>query len=179
MTYVSAIGQNTEESTAPPLTDRSIKNWANGFEAIQEWAQKNSAELEAAYGADGNTDDYQAAWAAIQARTEKYEGEVNSLIRKNGFDSTEEWSATGERIMSAFAAIVAKDQMGSFAKQMEASIAQMKSLGMSDEQIEELQKELDKVTKEQWGDVPEADIKVVKKNLDVVKEAVEYYTPEN
>lgn len=178
LVFQSVRAQETEVE-APPLTDKSIQQWAAGLKQLQQWAKENSNELAEAYSDDGNAADYQAAWAAMQDRAEAYQSEVDAMMRKNGFSSTDEWTATGERIMAAFAAIVSKDQMGALTQQMEASIAQMKSLGMSDEQIKELQNELEKVTNDQFGDVPKSDMSAVERNMDVVKDAVEYYEPDN
>jgi len=91
--------------------------------------------------------------------------EYISLLKRNGFNSPEQWSQTGNRIYRAMAAVqIEKEMPSDMDQQIAQAQQQMKSNGMSAEQQKMM---LDMMSAsqqmmQQFRDVPQADRDVVK-----------------
>lgn len=88
-----------------------------------------------------------------------------SLIKRNGFNSPDQWSQTGNRIYRAMAAVkMEKEMPGDIDQQIVQAQQQMKSSGMSAEQQKMMMEMMaaSRQMMQQFREVPQADRDVVK-----------------
>lgn len=163
---------------AGALTDAQIRNFISSMAELQVLSDKYEGEFEDRL----QEEDFQD-WNTIFSRSlekvkdhEMY-GEIQQIVRANGFSDTDEYGQVGDRIFRAMMA----HEMGQQAAQMRADMAQAladieNSPNMNAAQKQQM-KEMMRSSMgmmESAGDAPEEDIRALAPHIDELKNVMDY-----
>ncbi|MDX1451276.1 MAG: hypothetical protein R3183_01880 [Oleiphilaceae bacterium] len=132
-------------AAASPLTGKQIENWIASQQALQQWGDANADKI-ARYEAEMdrtevNPMDFSAETMLKPLRASGLYSDAESIVKKNGFKTLEEWANMTIRISKA-AASIEMDQMPE-AFDMAEMQAMMNSQEFSDEQRAMMQQAID------------------------------------
>lgn len=151
---------------AEGLTDAEIQKWTKAYQAIVSWAEKEHIEDEL----DANTQstEYSRVFSQMmeQTRTNKHYNALVEVLDDSGYSDPNKWSATGDRIMTAYMA----NEMAGNEAEVEQQLKQVQSMmasgmmpaeqkAMMEQMLQESSKAL-KAAKQ----APEGDKQAVKRN---------------
>ncbi len=172
---ISSSAQETVEEIR--LTDASVKQWAKAFSELQDWSRKMQEKYAGKSDEELTEDYYRKAFGEMQEHAEQYAKDVEKIVNRNGFDSTEEWSAHGEQIMATFSVILLNEQKSTMGDSMTGILKQMEAAGMPEEQLKEARRQIEEAQSqlnEEYGEISERDVAIVRDNFELLKKAMEY-----
>ncbi|MGM0768118.1 MAG: hypothetical protein ACQEV6_08835 [Pseudomonadota bacterium] len=101
---------------------------------------------------------------------------MEDIVEDHGFDSMEEWGATGDRVFQAWMAIEMEDQHPEMAREMAAAMDQINNNpNMSEAQKEQMRAMMGGATSamESARNAPEADKQAVRPHMDTLRSVTE------
>ncbi|GAA3954022.1 hypothetical protein [Allohahella marinimesophila] len=148
------------------LEESEIKRWISAMPAMQAWGAENRAKLEQ-HQDKANVMPNSAEAMVKPIKDAGLYDEAEKLVSKHGFDSPEDFSETSLQILSAYASVKMKEEMGqdvdAMYKQMQEAKKELENSPMSDQQKQMMSQQF--AMAEQAYDaiksVPEADRKAI------------------
>ncbi|MAM88095.1 hypothetical protein [Allohahella sp. A8] len=148
------------------LEEAEIKRWISAMPAMQAWGAENRAKLEQHQDPSNVMPNSPEAMVKPIKEAGLYD-EAEKLVSKHGFDSPEDFSETSLQILSAYASVKMKEEMGqdvdAMYQQMQDAKKELENSGMSDQQKQMMAQQF--AMAEQAYDaikaVPEADRKAI------------------
>lgn len=114
---------------AADLTDAEIQKWVTAATALQTWGKQHKSEDVLPEGAQViamKNPAHAFTQSISQAKNSPYYGEIQGLLKKNGYSDADEWAQLGDRIITAHAANamgnhkeISPEQMGMAMQQMQ------------------------------------------------------------
>ena len=153
------------------LSSKTVRNFISSLKELEQLGKKYQNDpafkTETNQSVDQVMQRMQSPFSTMNnaIKGSKAYDEYISLLKRNGFESPEQWSRTGNRIYRAMAAVQMEREMPKdIDQQMEQAQQQMKSSGMSAEQQKMMMDMMigsRRVMKE-FQDVPQTEREVVK-----------------
>lgn len=153
------------------LTAKTVRNFIDSLKDLEQLGKKYendpAFEVESNQSVDQAMQQMQAPFSTMNSamRGSKAYDEYVKLLKRNGFDSPEQWSRNGNRIYRAMAVVqMEKEIPADMDQQMARAQEQMRNSGMSAEQQQMMMNMMSASQQmmQQFRDVPQADRDVVK-----------------
>lgn len=151
---------------AEGLTDAEIQKWTKAYQAVVNWAEKE--DIEDDLNADTQSTEYGRIFSQMmeQTSTNKHYNALVDVLDDNGYSNPEKWSATGDRIMTAFMAneiagseVEVKQQLQQMQSMMNSGMIPPEQKAMMEQMLNESSKALKAASQ-----APEGDKQAVKRN---------------
>lgn len=166
------------DAVVRPLSNSNVKGFAGAMRGLASWAKVKDGKVgRAQLPADEDKSEYMAQLSSAWGYSEEVRREAEGVVRKNGFESLDDFQSVAERIMTVYAAIEVEKVMP---EQGDAMSALMEGLaanaGLSAEQKAQMQNSLD-AAKQQMAayqeDISPADRKVIESNRSLLEKLFE------
>lgn len=161
---------------AQPLTDDKVRAFVTTLkeaETLEEDFDDLNEDLSQA-GQDGASPDFSSIFSDAVAQMRGHEAyeRMESIVTDNGFDSMEDWGATGDRVFQAWMAVEMEQQHPEMAREMAAAMEEINNNPhLSEAQKEQMRSMMGGATAamESARNAPEADKQAVRPHMNELR----------
>lgn len=158
---------------AKALDDAAIDRWLATMEELQAWGDRQDELDEEDFQAD---DPQYFDFEQILAETAREHDEVREIIRRNGYNDVDQWSADGGRIFHAMMA-VQMEVSPEMEQEMDQAIRELEeNPNIPEEQKEQFRQQMEQQMERiagMFADVPEEDRAAVERRMDDIMAVME------
>ncbi|SEO42264.1 hypothetical protein [Aquisalimonas asiatica] len=160
-------------TAAKALDDATIDQWLGSMSELQSWAATQD-DVDDEFDAPERIDDMD--FEAMLAETAREHEEIQTIIRRHGYENEDEWAAAGSRILRATMASEMRMTSGK-QEEMEQALREIdEHPQLSDEQKERMRQQIEQQMAAFAGlfeDVPDEDIEAVQRRRDAIMDVMD------
>ncbi|MBL3823802.1 MULTISPECIES: hypothetical protein [unclassified Marinobacter] len=176
-TLFTLFSMNTQ---AQGLSDQTISSFIDSLKAAEQLSSEFedlSNDMESQN--DGTMPDFSRIFSDSLKELEGHQayGQLEDLVQNHGFNSLEDWAATGDRIFQAWMAIEMEQQNPAARQEMDAAMAEIENNpNMTAEQKAQMRAMMQSAmgAMESASNAPPADVKAVRPHVEALREAGNY-----
>ncbi|PPI85086.1 hypothetical protein KEHDKFFH_04820 [Marinobacter maroccanus] len=165
---------------AQGLSDQTISSFIDSLKAAEQLSSEFedlSDDMDSQN--DGTMPDFSRIFSDSLKELEGHQayGQLEDLVQNHGFNSLEDWAATGDRIFQAWMAIEMEQQNPAARQEMDAAMAEIENNpNMTAEQKAQMRAMMQSAmgAMESASNAPPADIKAVRPHVDALRDAGNY-----
>jgi hypothetical protein len=165
---------------AQGLSDQTISSFIDSLKAAEQLSSEFedlSDDMDSQN--DGTMPDFSRIFSDSLKELEGHQayGQLEDLVQNHGFNSLEDWAATGDRIFQAWMAIEMEQQNPAARQEMDAAMAEIENNpNMTAEQKAQMRAMMQSAmgAMESASNAPPADVKAVRPHVEALREAGNY-----
>jgi hypothetical protein len=165
---------------AQSLSDQTISSFIDSLKAAEQLEpefEDLSDDMDSQN--DGTMPDFSRIFSDSLKELEGHQayGQLEDLVQNHGFNSLEDWAATGDRIFQAWMAIEMEQQNPAAQQEMSAAMAEIENNpNMTAQQKAQMRAMMEGAmgAMQSASNAPPADIKAVRPHVDALREAGNY-----
>jgi hypothetical protein len=165
---------------AQGLSDQTISSFIDSLKAAEQLEpefEDLSEDMDSQN--DGTMPDFSRIFSDSLKELEGHQayGQLEDLVQNHGFNSLEDWAATGDRIFQAWMAIEMEQQSPAAQQEMSAAMAEIENNpNMTAQQKAQMRAMMEGAmgAMQSASNAPPADIKAVRPHVDALREAGNY-----
>lgn len=165
---------------AQGLSDQTISSFIDSLKAAEQLSSEFedlSDDMDSQN--DGTMPDFSRIFSDSLKELEGHQayGQLEDLVQNHGFNSLEDWAATGDRIFQAWMAIEMEQQNPGARQEMDAAMAEIENNpNMTAEQKAQMRAMMQSAmgAMESASNAPPADVEAVRPHVEALREAGNY-----